>query len=160
MSIDVDVQIAVDSESGFIIPDDEQIQQWAWLAVSHAGKQEKEDLQMTVRIVEEEEITQLNSEYRLKKKATNVLSFPFVSPPGMPEAEKVNLLGDLVICASVVQREADEQHKSAAAHWSHMIIHGTLHLLGYDHQDEQQAKEMEALEVALLTELGFGNPYE
>lgn len=154
------VQNALDEDPGIMIPDNEQIQLWANRAVTHAGVRGKDSMQMTVRIVNEKEITQLNSEYRQKNNATNVLSFPFISPPGMPEDVSVNSLGDLAICASVISREAKEQHKTGVAHWAHMIIHGTLHLLGYDHQNDQEAKDMEVLEIAILAELGFDNPYE
>ena len=160
MPLLVNVQNALDEDAGLQIPDNDLIQLWANRAVTHAGGREKEGMQMTVRIVNEKEITQLNSDYRHKNYVTNVLSFPFMSPPGIPEDESINSLGDLAICASVVNREAKEQHKTETAHWAHMIIHGTLHLLGYDHMDEQEAKDMETLETAILAELGFENPYE
>lgn len=160
MPLLVDVQIALQDDSQTSIPDNEQVQLWAERAVANSGDETDKDAQMTVRIVNEEEITRLNSAYRHKASATNVLSFPFQSPPGMPEEESVNVLGDVVVCASVVNREAEQQRKTGTAHWAHMIIHGTLHLLGYDHQDDQQAKNMETLETAILAELGFSNPYE
>lgn len=159
MCLSVDVQIAIDEDSHISIPETELIQQWANQAVVNASKKNEEDRQMTVRIVSKEEITQLNSLYRHKNKETNVLSFPFVLPPGMPENKAPNSLGDLVVCASVVNREAKDQGKTLNAHWAHMIVHGTLHLLGFDHQEEREANEMEALEVDALEELGFENPY-
>lgn len=160
MSLSVDIQVALDEDSNIAIPDNEQIQYWASKAVSHTSKGVKDKAQMTVRIVNEEEITHLNSEYRHKYNETNVLSFPFISPPGIPENEVPDSLGDIVVCAAVVKREAEEQNKVETEHWAHMIVHGTLHLLGYDHQEEQAANEMEALEVDIMKELGFANPYE
>jgi probable rRNA maturation factor len=114
------------------------------------------DTELGIRIVDEEESRQLNHRYRHKDKPTNVLSFPADLPPelGLP------LIGDLVICAPVVIREAREQHKSVEAHWAHMVIHGCLHLLGHDHEQEHEAEQMEALETTLMQQLGFPNPYE
>jgi probable rRNA maturation factor len=103
----------------------------------------------------------LNLQYRHKQGPTNVLSFPFEWPQGLDEAEcgDAALLGDLVICAPVVEREASEQYKSLSAHWAHMIIHGLLHLLGYDHIEESDAEEMEMKEIAILKKLQIENPY-
>jgi probable rRNA maturation factor len=109
-----------------------------------------------VRITDEAEIRELNATYRGKDYATNVLSFPFEAPPGVD----IPLLGDIVVCAAVVAREAAEQEKPLQAHWAHMVIHGTLHLLGYDHIEEADAEEMEGLEIRLLADLGYANPYE
>ena len=97
----------------------------------------------------------LNHTYRGKDYATNVLSFPADLPPELD----LPLLGDLVVCAPVVAREATEQHKQLNAHWAHMVIHGCLHLLGYDHIDDAEADEMEALERELLAQLGIADPY-
>lgn len=113
-------------------------------------------LEMTVRVVGDKEAAQLNHQFREKDYPTNVLSFPFESPVELP----VQLLGDLVICQSVVEREAKEQHKSSIAHWTHMVIHGTLHLLGYDHIQEEDAVEMEALERQIMASLDYPDPYE
>ncbi len=112
--------------------------------------------EVTIRLVDEKEIHQLNHQYRQKDKATNVLSFPFEVPDGID----LDLLGDLVICANIVNQEAIEQKKSMEAHWAHMVIHGCLHLLGYDHINDQDAQEMEAIEISLLSKLGYSNPYE
>jgi probable rRNA maturation factor len=106
-------------------------------------------------VVDEAESATLNAQYRGKQGPTNVLSFGFDSPPGVD----VPLLGDLVICAPVVVREALEQGKPGQAHWAHMTIHGVLHLLGYDHQTPEQAQIMEALEIAALADLGYADPY-
>jgi len=107
-----------------------------------------------LRVVDETESAELNSGYRGKDYPTNVLSFPFEVPEGM----ELDLLGDLVICADVVKREAEEQGKTLQAHWAQMVIHGMLHLQGYDHQNDQEAEIMESLEVRLLGELGLSGP--
>ena len=111
--------------------------------------------EITIRIVDEMESQHLNHEYRGKDKPTNVLSFPFDAPPGV----ELELLGDLVICRQVVEREAKEQEKDLFAHWAHMVVHGSLHLLGYDHIQDDEAEEMEAIEISVLNALGFENPY-
>ena len=111
---------------------------------------------ITLRIVAEREARRLNRSYRGRAYATNVLSFPYEDPPGVV----TDILGDLVICAPLVQHEADEQHKSVEAHWAHLVVHGVLHLCGYDHIDAAQADEMEALETTILTGLGYSPPYD
>jgi probable rRNA maturation factor len=126
-----------------------------WAARALAGR--RDGVELTIRVVDEAESTELNRRFRGKDAPTNVLSFPFEPPPGVPET---GLLGDLVICAPVVEREAREQGKGTEAHWAHMVVHGILHLLGYDHQADAQAAEMEDLETRILAELGFPPPYE
>lgn len=111
-----------------------------------------------IRIVDEAESTQLNKQFRGKDKPTNVLSFASDIPDEVPQ--EIPLLGDLVLCAGIVQQEAKAQNKSVQAHWTHLLIHGLLHLLGYDHVEKQQAQEMEAIEIELLAELGISNPYQ
>ena len=111
---------------------------------------------LVVRIVDESESESLNTTYRQKHQSTNVLSFPFEAPPGIDEPH----LGDLVVCAPVVEREAQQQNKSLESHWAHMIVHGVLHLQGLDHQNEQEAEEMESLERQILADLGYPDPYE
>jgi probable rRNA maturation factor len=159
----VDVQLALDEISSIELPDNKLIQQWASAAIDAALKnknQEKyNEMQMTVRIVEETEISQLNENFRHKSGATNVLSFPFVPPPGIPIDETFYSLGDLAVCATVVNKEATEQLKKNIAHWAHIIIHGTLHLMGFDHQNEKEACDMESLETKIMFELGFPDPY-
>lgn len=113
-------------------------------------------MEVLIRIVDADEGAALNERYRGKRGPTNVLSFPFAVPSGIPN----RLLGDLVICAPVVEREACEQGKSAEAHWAHMVVHGMLHLQGYDHVEEREAEIMEAREVEILSRLGVENPYE
>lgn len=133
-------------------PDDPDIRRWA--SAAYLG--DISDAEMTVRIVDEAESAHLNQTYRHKSGPTNVLSFPFENPPGV----NLPLLGDLVICSPVVEREAEQQHKTPQAHWAHMVVHGSLHLQGYDHIQPQQAEQMEALEIDILARLGFPNPYE
>lgn len=149
MTLEVDVQMASEEDD---LPDPESFRAWADAAVSSL----RQEAELTIRIVDEDEGARLNSEYRRKPGATNVLSFPFEPPPGV----SVSLLGDIVICAPVVRREADEQSKSLSSHWAHMVVHGALHLLGYDHQHAADAEKMEAMETRILDGLGFDNPYE
>ena len=134
------------------IPESKEFEQWVKAALQ-APKDT--DIELSIRIVDEEEIQTLNRDYRGKDKPTNILSFPCELPPGVD----VPLLGDLVICANVVKNEAKEQEKPEQNHWAHMVIHGTLHLMGYDHSEDTEAEIMEALEVKLLSELGISNPY-
>lgn len=148
MSIILDLQLASEAKD---LPDERQIQQWLDAAILPF----QAEAEVTVRIVDEAESQQLNFDYREKNKPTNVLSFPFECPPGI----ELPLLGDLVICAQVVAKEAAEQHKSLSAHWAHMVVHGSLHLLGFDHINEEDATEMEAEEIQILAELGFADPY-
>ena len=132
-------------------PADERFRHWAEAALQGRPG----PMELTLRLVDEAESRRLNREYRGRDHPTNVLSFPFEVPSeiGSP------LLGDLVICAPLVAREAQEQGKPVEAHWAHLTVHGILHLLGHDHQDGQQAAEMEAREVAILTALGYADPY-
>ncbi len=111
--------------------------------------------ELTIRVVDEAESAALNAQYRGKQGPTNVLSFGFEAPRGVT----VPLLGDLVICAPVVAREALAQGKPEHAHWAHLTIHGVLHLLGHDHQTPAQAQVMEAMEIAVLADLGYADPY-
>ena len=145
----IDLQIACEQETG--LPTAEQIEQWATAAV----QPQSDEVEMTVRIVDEAESHELNLNYRGKDRPTNVLSFPFECP----DEVELPLLGDLVICRQVVEREAQEQDKPVIAHWAHMVVHGSLHLLGYDHIEDDEAEEMESLETQIMTELGFADPY-
>ncbi|QEH13109.1 rRNA maturation RNase YbeY [Histophilus somni] len=145
----IDLQIA--SEDATNLPSVEQIQLWANAAIRAENLQPE----MTVRIVDEEESHHLNLTYRGKDKPTNVLSFSFECPDEI----ELPLIGDLVICRQVVEREATEQEKPLMAHWAHMIVHGSLHLLGYDHIEDDEAEEMERLETEIMLSLGFTDPY-
>ena len=145
----IDLQIACEQESG--LPTAEQIEQWATAAV----QPQSDKVEMTVRIVDEAESHALNLNYRGKDRPTNVLSFPFECP----DEVELPLLGDLVICRQVVEREAQEQDKPVMAHWAHMVVHGSLHLLGYDHIEDDEAEEMESLETQIMMGLGFADPY-
>ena len=149
MSITLDCQRVVEYDW---LPSDEQLSLWIHTAV----KEQRPDAEVTIRITDQEESQQLNFDYRGKNKPTNVLSFPFEAP----EHIQLPLLGDLVICAQVVEQEAKNQHKELESHWAHMVIHGCLHLLGYDHAEDHEAEQMEQLEVALMSELGYNNPYD
>ena len=122
-----------------------------WIAVAPPGA----ETEISVRLVDEQEMTALNKRYRDQAGSTNVLSFP----SDLPAELELPLLGDIVICAAVVRTEAAEQGKGLSAHWAHMTIHGTLHLLGYDHLVEEQATHMEALETAILQRLNYPCPY-
>ncbi|MHB1949504.1 MAG: rRNA maturation RNase YbeY [Gammaproteobacteria bacterium] len=144
------VQRAVRNNS---IPSTAQFKRWA-----KAVLQEKvANAEVTIRIVDIDEITELNSTYRKKDKPTNVLSFPFEMPEGV--AMDTPILGDVVICAQVIEEEAHKQHKPLTAHWAHMVVHGMLHLLGYNHEENEEAEEMETEEISIMNELGFKNPY-
>ncbi|MGP1782612.1 rRNA maturation RNase YbeY [Shewanella frigidimarina] len=147
--IDLDVQIAVE---GFQLPTQAELELW----VKTALRDTMDEAELTIRIVDVEESQELNNTYRGKDKPTNVLSFPFEAPPGI----ELPLLGDLVICAAVVEQEAIDQNKPLIAHWAHMVVHGCLHLLGYDHIEDSEAEEMESLETQLIESLGYTNPYE
>jgi len=149
VAVELDLQIASDADN---LPTAKHFQLW----VSTALPQEQNNLELTIRVVDIAESQLLNKQYRQKNKPTNVLSFPFEVPEGI----ELNLLGDLVICAEVVAQEAIEQQKSLLDHWAHMVTHGCLHLLGYDHIDDDEAIEMEAIEIKLLSKLDISNPYQ
>jgi probable rRNA maturation factor len=145
-TIEIQYAMAVDG-----IPSEDAIRQW----VLQALPEENKGAELTVRIVDEAEITALNHQYRGKDGPTNVLSFPYEGIPGVAS----ELLGDIVICAPVVASEAIAQDKPLDAHWAHIVVHGVLHLLGYDHQHDDHAHQMEAREAELLASLGYANPY-
>ena len=153
MELYVDLQLATEDQQA--LPDLAQLEKWISTTLLAASDEMRDDAELTVRIVDSEESQQLNHQYRDKDKPTNVLSFPFQNPPGIT----LPLLGDLVICKQVVEKEAMEQQKALTSHWAHMLVHGTLHLLGYDHSDDDEAEEMESIETKLLIELGFSDPY-
>lgn len=151
MPVDVEMSISESLESGEEdIPDEAQLQQWAERACLS-----DEQLVTSVRIVGNDEMRELNNTWRGRNKPTNVLSFPMQSPDDVDP----KILGDLVLCAPVINVEARQQDKPVHAHWAHMVVHGMLHLQGYDHVDDRQAEEMETLEIRILEQLGFDNPY-
>lgn len=149
-------EVCVENASEEPCPSSSEFDRWVSAALASVPEGPQDDWIVSIRVVGEAEGADLNSTYRNKPHATNVLSFPaeFDLPDPLP------LLGDLAICAPVVKREANEQHKTETAHWAHMVVHGTLHLLGYDHIDNKEAEQMEALETAILDRLGFPSPYQ
>jgi len=138
------------------VPDDKQFQLWADAALLNTTAQ----LTLTIRIVDEAEARQFNRLYRDKDYASNVLSFPIELPEGLPQDIRYSGLGDLLICAPVVAREAAEQKRQDADHWAHLVIHGVLHLRGYDHEQADEARVMESLEIEILSRLGISDPYQ
>ena len=152
MSLELDIQNPEDYTS---IPAEVDLMRWA-----QAAWHENADAGVVVRIVNAAESQELNRAYRDKDYPTNVLSFPYDAPPIPLEEDETEYLGDLVICLPVVEREAAEQGKTVTQHWAHLLIHGLLHLQGYDHITDAEAEEMEGLETAMLAKLGFPDPYQ
>jgi probable rRNA maturation factor len=147
----VEVQNVVDDKG---VPSARELARWAKTAFRGVPGAPG-SAEMTIRIVGEAEARELNSRYRHADRATNVLSFPFEDPPGV----ETGILGDVVICAPVVAREAMDQNKGVREHWAHMVVHGVLHLLGHDHDNDSDAEIMEALEDDIMRALGFPGPY-
>ncbi|MGL9735731.1 MAG: rRNA maturation RNase YbeY [Symbiopectobacterium sp.] len=145
----LDLQIASDNTAG--LPSEQDFQRWLEAVLP----QFQPEAEVTIRIVDEAESHELNHTYRGKDKPTNVLSFPFEAPPEV----ELSLLGDLIICRPVVEQESIEQQITADTHWAHMVIHGCLHLLGYDHVEDDEAEEMEALETEIMQQMGYADPY-
>ena len=151
-TLEIDIQFALDKNADLTaLPQTTDFSNWAGAALS--GR--KEDAQLSIRIVDETESTYLNETYRHKTGPTNVLSFPAEYSAEIP----ISLIGDIVICAPIVIKEARAQGKNILAHWAHMTIHGTLHLLGFDHDTDSNAEKMESIEIDILKQLGFDNPY-
>ncbi len=166
--VHIDVQYALDGKNinELLLPDAFDFKKWvsATLSSQEKSSQEKsaqkktarkENAQLTIRIVDEKESAYLNERYRHKTGPTNVLSFPTEFAEDIPVA----LLGDIIICAPLVLKEAKTQNKDIQAHWAHLTIHGSLHLLGYDHTNEQDTQQMELYEIDILKQIGFTNPY-
>jgi metalloprotein, YbeY/UPF0054 family len=152
--VTMNVTIDLQNHSGIrAVPLRRQFKHWAMAALTAAAP-ERAVNRISVRLVDETESAELNGQYRNKPRPTNILSFPL--PPELSELPE---LGDLAICTQVVQREAREQGKSEDAHWAHLTVHGVLHLLGYDHEQEDEAQVMEALETRILQQLGYPDPY-
>lgn len=149
----VEVQVASDASD---VPHIDAMRDWVVRAAAAAGSSSSSTV--SIRVVDEDEMHALNRDYRNKDNPTNVLSFPAGEFDGLPSGESP-ILGDIVVCAGVVAREAAEQGKAIADHWSHLIVHGTLHLLGYDHMSEAEAAAMEGLERDILAGLGIADPY-
>ncbi len=149
--LELDLQIALQQPEDFALPAQVDFEQW----VAAALEGQMQEVQLTIRLVEKDESAALNAQYRDKEGPTNVLSFPFEAPPDVP----LPLLGDLIICAPLVVDEAAAQGKAQRAHWAHLVVHGVLHLRGYDHIDDADALEMEDLERKIMAYLGFDDPY-
>lgn len=157
-SVNVELQVACRTET---IPHEDDIRGWIEDTLRLSGNVEAGEFDVVVRVVDERESRALNYRFRQKDKPTNVLAFP--ADPG-PEIATVpeppeRPLGDLALCAPVLEREARQQGKTPAAHWGHLLVHGTLHLLGYDHQNADDAAQMERLEAGILAARGVADPY-
>jgi probable rRNA maturation factor len=152
MTHEIDLQVACTPTE---LPTKEQFQLWVDTALAEVSSEPKQEFELTIRLVNNEESQQLNMQYRGKDKPTNVLSFPFEVPEGV----ELNLLGDLIICIEVMKQEAQEQNKALFDHWAHLVIHGCLHLVGFDHISDTEAVEMESIETSILKKLGISDPY-
>ncbi|MEY4211236.1 MAG: hypothetical protein RLZ92_1617 [Pseudomonadota bacterium] len=144
----LDIQLATSYAD---YPTEQQFQLW----INTVLQEDDQDSEIVIRLVDDQESAELNQQYRHKQGPTNILSFPFEAPDGFDTA----LLGDLVICAPLIALEAQQQNKPLFDHWAHITIHGVLHLLGYDHINDSEAEEMEALEIKILSRLNINNPY-
>ena len=155
LTVEVSISDELASDAGELsdddVPEPELLQSWAEAA--YLGET---PAVASLLVTTADEVRSLNKQYRNKDTATNVLSFPMESPAEID----VSLLGDIVLCAPVIRQEAEQQSRSEVSHWAHMVVHGMLHLQGYDHIDNDDAKQMEKLEIDILAQLGFNNPYE
>lgn len=151
----VDVQVACSNPD---IPAKTHIEDWIGRAIDAAGPDTAAGAEVSVRLVDREEMQALNRDFRGMDRTTNVLSFPAGETTGLP-SDVPPPLGDIVICAAVVSDEAARQGKLVADHWAHLLVHGTLHLLGYDHESDAEAAEMEAVETRILGAAGLADPY-
>lgn len=158
VTVNLELQIACASDN---IPDEGAIRGWIEDTIRYAAKDDAREFDVVVRVVDERESRALNYRFRQKDKATNVLAFPAADGaevPGLP-AKPERTLGDMAVCGPVLEREARLQGKSPAGHWAHLLVHGTLHLLGYDHRSEDEALQMERLETRILAARGIDDPY-
>ncbi len=156
--VQLEVQVAADLPGS---PDESYIRNWLEKTIAHVGTGTHRTIEISVKIVDESEGRALNRQYRDRDCATNVLSFPSADT-GLndPPADLPLALGDIVICGPVVAREASDQGKRESDHWAHLLVHGALHLMGYDHDSDSEAREMETLEAGILALGGVENPYE
>jgi probable rRNA maturation factor len=150
MAITVDVQRACETAS---LPDDKAFHDWVSGACSHI---KKADAEICIRLVDSEAMAELNQTYRQREGATNILSFEME----LPDMIESNEMGDLVICAPLVQEEARQQNKPEMHHWAHLVIHGLLHLAGYDHTTDNEARAMETMEISILSDMNIPDPYQ
>ncbi len=144
------------------VPADKLFSEWVSAVITFLVEHkqlEQTDYEVAIRIVDKVDSQQLNNQYRQKNVPTNVLSFPFDTPEIFKQCQQLDILGDIVVCALIVEAEAQQQNKSIEQHWAHMIVHGVLHLLNYDHTNDDDASVMEALETRILSQLGYPNPY-
>lgn len=148
MTIELELQIATDAQT---LPHPAQFREW----IGNTLDERFDNVELTIRLVDVEEMTELNETYRHKTGPTNVLSFP----SDMHQDLDFSVLGDVIICAPIVEQEANAGNIDLLAHWAHMVVHGTLHLLGYDHIQKAEAEEMEEIETKILTNLGYPAPY-
>ena len=155
LTVEVSISDELASDAGELsdddVPEPELLQSWAEAA--YLGET---PAVASLLVTTADEVQSLNKQYRNKDKPTNVLSFPMESPAEID----VSLLGDIVLCAPVIKQEAEQQSRSEVSHWAHMVVHGMLHLQGYDHIENHDADQMEQLEIEILSQLGFDNPYE
>lgn len=144
------------------VPSDQSLHQWAAATTNFLVKEnllEEQDFEIAILVVDKVDSQFLNNQYRQKDSPTNVLSFPFDVPNIFKQHQTTNILGDIIICAPIIEVESDQQNKSIEEHWAHMVVHGVLHLLGYDHLNNADANIMEGLEIKILSTLGYTNPY-
>jgi len=162
MMLDIDLQIALPDSTklSIYLPTIQNFEEWIRAALSTQTQlSHQKPIELTLRIVEAEESQNLNNEYRDKQKPTNILSFPSDVPDFISAQQETLYLGDLIICATVLLEEAQQQQKQIAHHWAHICVHGVLHLLGYDHVQEQEAEAMEGLERIILHNIDVDDPY-
>ena len=153
------IHIDLDNPHNYILPNDDIFKKCIKAVIIEKNIN---NISVNINIANLEEIQQINNDYRNKNKPTNIISFPFEKPAGLPDdfTEMNDFIGDIVISSDVLEQEAKEQNKHLENHWCHIIIHGVLHLLGYDHIEENEAQEMESLEIKILQSLNISNPYE
>ena len=150
------IQFDIENPFDLNIPPREHFNAWAKIVLLH---EKNSTAEISCYITHKAEIQSINNQYRKQNKPTNILSFPFDAPPGLPQDAHAHFLGDLIICPDIIEQEALDQKKECLHHWAHITIHGILHLLGYDHIQDDDAEIMEALEIKLLQQLSINDPY-